>query len=41
MGLSSLQEFKALMRALNDPVALEKYVNRDILNALIPKPTSD
>jgi hypothetical protein len=41
MGLSSLQEFKALMRALNDPVALEKYVNRDILNALIPKPSSD
>ena len=28
MGLSSLQEFKALMRALNDPMTLEKYVNR-------------
>lgn len=27
MGLSSLSDFKSLMRALNDPVALEKYVN--------------
>ena len=39
MGLSSLQEFKALMRALNDPVAIEKYVNRDIINALTPSPS--
>ena len=27
MGLSSLKEFKALMRALNDPVSVDKYVN--------------
>jgi hypothetical protein len=39
MGLSSLVEFKALMRALNDPVALEKYVNIEIIKALTPSPT--
>ena len=27
MGLSSLIEFKNLMRALNDPTTVEKYVN--------------
>lgn len=39
MGLSSLVEFKNLMRALNDPVAVEKYVNPDIMRALVPSPT--
>ena len=39
MGLSSLVEFKNLLRALNDPVGLEKYVNKDVLNALSPSPS--
>ena len=38
MGLSSLNEFKALMRALNDPVAVEKYVDKEVYNALTPSP---
>lgn len=41
MGLSSLVEFKALMRALNDPLALEKYVHKDIKSALAPNPTPE
>lgn len=41
MGLSSLAEFKALMRALNDPVSLQKYVNQELLNALTPSPTGE
>jgi hypothetical protein len=41
MGLSSLVEFKALMRALNDPVAIEKYVNKEILNSLVPHPSPE
>jgi hypothetical protein len=41
LGLSSLAEFKTLMRALNDPVALEKYVNPEIMNALTPNPTPE
>jgi hypothetical protein len=41
LGLSSLAEFKALMRALNDPVAVEKYVNPEIISALTPSPTPE
>ena len=41
MGLSSLVEFKNLLRALNDPVGLDKYVNKDIMNALSPSPTPE
>lgn len=41
MGLSSLNEFKTLMRALNDPVAVQKYVNPEILNALAPNPSAE
>jgi hypothetical protein len=41
LGLSSLSEFKTLMRALNDPVALEKYVNPEIMSALAPNPTPE
>jgi hypothetical protein len=41
LGLSSLTEFKALMRALNDPVALEKYVNPEIAVAITPTPTAE
>ena len=41
MGLSSLNEFKALMRALNDPTSLEKYVNPDIIAALSPSPSPE
>ena len=38
MGLSSLNEFKAVMKALNDPVALKKYVNPEIVQQLTPQP---
>jgi hypothetical protein len=41
MGLSSLAEFKALMRALNDPVGVQKYVNPDLINALLPSPSAE
>lgn len=41
LGLSSLAEFKALMRALNDPVALQRYVNPEIMAALTPTPTPE
>jgi len=41
MGLSSLAEFKGLMRALNDPMGLQKYVNHDLLTALMPSPSGE
>ena len=41
MGLSSLAEFKNLMRALNDPLAIEKYVNSEILQSLAPNPSPE
>ena len=36
LGLSSLNEFKAVMKALNDPVSLQKYVNPEIIQQLTP-----
>lgn len=39
LGLSSLNEFKTVMRSLNDPQALEQYVNPEILELLTPSPT--
>lgn len=41
MGLSSLVEFKNLMKALNDPVSIEKYVNPEVLRALTPSPSPE
>ena len=41
MGLSSLNEFKALMRALNDPMALNSYINPEIIQLLQPNPTPE
>lgn len=39
MGLSSLQEFRALMKALNDPTTVGKYVNQEVLQLLSPRST--
>jgi hypothetical protein len=41
LGLSSLNEFKNAVRALNDPLAVEQYINPDIKNLLTPQPTAD
>ena len=38
MGLSSLIEFKNLLKALNNPGIVDKYVNKDIRGALEPSP---
>lgn len=39
MGLSSLKEFRDLMRALNDPQIVPVYVNKEIMELLFPHPT--
>lgn len=39
MGLSSLKEFRDLMRALNDPQTLLLYVNKEIIDLLSPHPS--
>ena len=41
LGLSSLNEFKTVMRALNDPVAVPKHTNPEILQLLTPNPTPE
>ena len=41
LGLSSLAEFKNLMKALNNPIALDKYLNPEIVSALAPTPTPE
>lgn len=41
LGLSSLKEFKDLMRALNDPLAVNKYINPEIIELLKPSPTPE
>lgn len=41
LGLSSLNEFKSVMRALNDPVAVPKHTNPEILQLLSPNPTPE
>lgn len=39
LGLSSLNEFKSAMRALNDPLMADKFVNPEIKQLLSPTPT--
>lgn len=39
LGLSSLKEFKDLMRALNDPVIVNKYIKTQIIDLLKPTPS--
>jgi hypothetical protein len=41
LGLSSLNEFKALMKALNDPSAVAILTNPEILQLLTPNPTME
>lgn len=41
MGLSSLTEFKNLMRALNDPTSVGNHVNPEIIQLLKPTPTAE
>lgn len=41
LGLTSLNEFKAVMKALNDPMALQKYVNPELVQQLTPEPLSE
>ena len=41
MGLSSLQEFRAVMKALNDPTVVGKYVNKEVMELLSPKPAPE
>ena len=41
LGLSSLNEFKALMKALNDPTAVPNFTNPEILQLLTPSPTPE
>ena len=41
LGLSSLTEFKNLMRALNNPIALEMYVYSEVVRDLAPTPTPE
>ena len=41
LGLSSLNEFKAVMKALNDPQAVPKYTNPEIVQLLAASPTPE
>lgn len=41
LGLSSLVEFKTILRALNDPVAVKQYVNPQIISLLSPTPSPE
>lgn len=41
MGLSSLNEFRAVMKALNNPVAVKQFVNPEIIQQLTPSPSSE
>jgi hypothetical protein len=41
LGLSSLNEFKAVLRALNDPQGMQNYVNPEIVGLLSPTPTAE
>lgn len=41
LGLSSLNEFKSVMKALNDPVAVPKYTNPEIIQLLTPNPSPE
>lgn len=39
LGVSSLNEFKSVMRGLNDPTIMMDYVNPEIVELLKPTPT--
>lgn len=39
LGLSSLNEFKSAMKALNDPLAVDAYVIADVKQLLAPSAT--
>jgi hypothetical protein len=39
LGLSSLNEFKSVMKSLNDPESVKTYVNPEIIELLSPSPT--
>ena len=41
LGLSSLNEFKTVMKALNDPQAVPKHCNHEIVQLLSPNPTPE
>ena len=41
LGLSSLNEFKTVMKALNDPVAVPKLSNQEIVQLLTPSPSPE
>lgn len=41
LGLSSLNEFKTVMKALNDPIAVPKHTNPEIIQLLTPSPTPE
>jgi hypothetical protein len=41
LGLSSLNEFKTVMKALNDPVAVPKFTNPEIIQLLTPSPSPE
>jgi hypothetical protein len=41
LGLSSLNEFKAVLKALNDPQAVPKYTNPEIVQLLTASPTPE
>lgn len=41
MGLSSLNEFKAVMKALNDPTGQLQFTNPEIIQLLSPHPPSE
>ena len=39
LGLSSLNEFKSVMKALNNPIEANLYINPEIVELLAPSPT--
>ena len=41
LGLSSLTEFKAILKALNDPSGQPKYCSPEIMTLLSPSPTPE
>ena len=41
LGLSSLNEFKTVMKALNDPTGVLQFTNPEIVELLTPSPTPE
>lgn len=41
LGLSSLNEFKSVMRGLDDPAAVLNFANPEIVQLLTPNPTPE